>query len=201
MEVLLANMDKLKVLTRKIQGSIQRLETSGKNVQDAIQPIHGNSAKLQITTTSSSFENIHWSGSDLHAARYRSYKRRHRKNQKTTRYEASRRSYNTARVSAQRKPSVERLPDFYCSILRTGNLETYIASMDRTYQALGELNKSEMRANQQVVDEFNDLLRVGSQELSATFRDTLSAESRPLEPLHYITKRQFTTKINSFSIN
>ena len=62
--------------------------------------------------------------------------------------------------------------------------------MDRTYQALGELNNSDLRANQQVIEDFNDLLRVGSKELATEFRDTLKEESRPLEPLHYITKRQ-----------
>ena len=48
-EVLLANMDKLKGLTKKIQGSISRLDTSGKNVQAAIRPIYGNTSKLQVT--------------------------------------------------------------------------------------------------------------------------------------------------------
>ncbi len=51
-EVLLANMDKLKTLTRKIQGSLGRLETSGRNVQDAIRPIYGNTSRLQIMNTS-----------------------------------------------------------------------------------------------------------------------------------------------------
>jgi exocyst complex protein 7 len=53
-EVLLANMDKLKGLTRKIQGSLQRLETTGQGVQDAIKPIYGNTSRLQITNTSMS---------------------------------------------------------------------------------------------------------------------------------------------------
>lgn len=53
-EVLLANVDKLKLLTKKIQGSLQRLDTSGKNVQDAIRPIHGDNSKLQITSRSQS---------------------------------------------------------------------------------------------------------------------------------------------------
>ena len=53
-EVLLANMDKLKGLTKKIQGSLGKLESSGQNVQDAIRPIYGNTAKLQITNHSES---------------------------------------------------------------------------------------------------------------------------------------------------
>ncbi|PVH93857.1 exocyst complex protein-like protein exo70 [Periconia macrospinosa] len=47
-EVLFANMDKMKALTRKIQASKNRLETSGKAVQDAITPIYGNTQKLQV---------------------------------------------------------------------------------------------------------------------------------------------------------
>jgi exocyst complex protein 7 len=51
-EVLFANMEKLKALTKKIQGSLNRLETSGRNVQDAIGPIYGNTQKLQTTNSS-----------------------------------------------------------------------------------------------------------------------------------------------------
>lgn len=51
-EVLFANMEKMKGLTKKIQGSLNRLETSGKNVQEAIGPIYGNTQKLQVTNAS-----------------------------------------------------------------------------------------------------------------------------------------------------
>ncbi|KAL1985051.1 hypothetical protein VTN96DRAFT_8286 [Rasamsonia emersonii] len=48
-EVLYANLDKLKVLTKKIQGSLDRLETSGRVVKEAIGPIYSNTQSLQIT--------------------------------------------------------------------------------------------------------------------------------------------------------
>lgn len=51
-EVLFANMDKMRSLTRKIQGSLNRLETSGRTVQEAVGPIYGNTQKLQITNNS-----------------------------------------------------------------------------------------------------------------------------------------------------
>jgi exocyst complex protein 7 len=51
-EVLFANMEKLKNLTKKIQGSLNRLETSGKSVQDAIGPIYGNTQRLQTMNSS-----------------------------------------------------------------------------------------------------------------------------------------------------
>ncbi|PCG94540.1 Exo70 exocyst complex subunit [Penicillium occitanis (nom. inval.)] len=50
-EVLYANLDKLKILTKKIQGSLDRLETSGKVVKDAIGPIYSNTQTLQITNS------------------------------------------------------------------------------------------------------------------------------------------------------
>lgn len=51
-EVLFANMDKMKTLTRKIQASKNRLETSGSVVQNAITPIYGNTQKLQMMNSS-----------------------------------------------------------------------------------------------------------------------------------------------------
>jgi len=51
-EVLFANMDKLKGLTKKIQASLNRLESSGRSVQEAIGPIYGNTQKLQVTNSS-----------------------------------------------------------------------------------------------------------------------------------------------------
>lgn len=51
MEVLYANLDKLNGLTRKIQGSLVRLETSGQVVKEAIGPIYSNTQSLQITNT------------------------------------------------------------------------------------------------------------------------------------------------------
>jgi exocyst complex protein 7 len=51
-EVLHANLEKLKGLTKKIQGSLNRLETSGKSVEEAISPIYGNTRRLQVTNSS-----------------------------------------------------------------------------------------------------------------------------------------------------
>jgi exocyst complex protein 7 len=48
-EVLFANLQKLSSLTKKIQGSLNRLETSGKNVQTSIGPVYGNTRQLQQT--------------------------------------------------------------------------------------------------------------------------------------------------------
>lgn len=50
-EVLQANLEKLKSLSKKIQGSMSRLEVSGRTVQDAIGPVYGNTQRLQTMNT------------------------------------------------------------------------------------------------------------------------------------------------------
>ncbi|KAE8350096.1 Cullin repeat-like-containing domain protein [Aspergillus coremiiformis] len=50
-EVLYANLEKLKFLTKKIQGSLVRLETGGNVVKHAIGPIYSNTQSLQITNS------------------------------------------------------------------------------------------------------------------------------------------------------
>lgn len=51
-EVLFANMEKMQSLTRKIQGSLNRLDESGKMVQEAVGPIYGNTQRLQVMNSS-----------------------------------------------------------------------------------------------------------------------------------------------------
>lgn len=51
-EVLFANMGKMQSLTKKIQGSLNRLDASGQTVQEALGPIYGNTQRLQVTDKS-----------------------------------------------------------------------------------------------------------------------------------------------------
>ena len=46
-EVLNASVQKMKLLSKRINGSMTRLEASGKTVQDAIGPVYGNTQRLQ----------------------------------------------------------------------------------------------------------------------------------------------------------
>lgn len=50
-EVLHANLEKMKSLTKKIQGSMGRLDVSGREVQNAISPIYGHTQRLHIANT------------------------------------------------------------------------------------------------------------------------------------------------------
>lgn len=49
-EVLAANIEKLNALKKKIQGSLNRLEANGRNMEDAIRPVYGNTSGLQTMT-------------------------------------------------------------------------------------------------------------------------------------------------------
>jgi exocyst complex component 7 len=62
--------------------------------------------------------------------------------------------------------------------------------MDRTTQALSELNNSNLRSNQQAMSELKVLLKAGQSELEHVFREMLNENARAVEPLHYITKRE-----------
>jgi len=72
--------------------------------------------------------------------------------------------------------------------IQAAGLSEFIASMDRTQQALGDLQHSNLRSNQQAIQELNQLLQQGQSELETDFRNTLREDSDPVEPLHYITK-------------
>ncbi|KAK3111157.1 exocyst complex component exo70 [Teratosphaeriaceae sp. CCFEE 6253] len=50
-EVLLANLKKMKSVTKKIEGSMARLDQSGRMVQEAIGPVYGNTQRLQTQST------------------------------------------------------------------------------------------------------------------------------------------------------
>jgi exocyst complex protein 7 len=47
-EVLNSRLERTSQLTKKIQASLTRLETSGRSVQDAIGPIYANTQKIQV---------------------------------------------------------------------------------------------------------------------------------------------------------
>lgn len=51
-EVLNSRLEKTSQLTKKIQASLARLESTGKSVQDALGPIYSNTQKLQVINRS-----------------------------------------------------------------------------------------------------------------------------------------------------
>ena len=57
-------------------------------------------------------------------------------------------------------------------------------------RALGDLKRSNLKSNQKTVSELSLLLKMGNKELEDIFRSVLREDNRPIEPLHYITKRE-----------
>jgi len=149
-EVLSANLEKMKSLTKKIGGSLGRLEESGRTMQEAMGPVYGNTQKLQTMNTN--IDNI------------------------------------LAAIDRMKEPM--NLRDREDRIIRSRpdrvGLQEYMASVDRTSQALRRLKATNMRSNQQAINELAELLSTGVANLEAVFRDTLRQDSQPIEPLKQI---------------
>jgi exocyst complex component 7 len=175
-EVLFANMEKLKNLTKKIQGSLNRLEAGGKSVEDAIGPVYGNTQKLQTTNTSKLLS-------------FMSYVERVLIEYLAWWSDIDRIIDAIERI---RDPLDQR--DREERIIRSNpqkvGLSDYIASLDRTSQALGGLKQSNLRTNQQAISELKSLLKGGTVQLEDLFKDLLKEDARSIEPLQYITKRK-----------
>lgn len=73
--------------------------------------------------------------------------------------------------------------------LRNVDLQDYIASLGRTSQSLAELQRTNMRANQQAIANMSALLKRGLKELEDAFRDILMDSCRQtVVPLEYVMK-------------
>lgn len=156
-EVLFANMEKMKTLTKKIQGSVNRLDASGKAVQEAISPIYGNTQKLQIANTN--VDRIIDAIERLRAPR-----------------EESAKEERIIRAGPGR-----------------GDLDGYIASLDRTNLSLLDLKRTNLRSNEQAVAELSGLLKMGNKQLEDVFRSILQDSAREkVQALEFVAKRTST---------
>lgn len=75
-------------------------------------------------------------------------------------------------------------------------LAEYMASLKRVERALSQMTTTNLRANQQAIGDFNELLSEGSNRLQDLFRDALSDNDRPVEPLHFITKGELCVELH-----
>jgi exocyst complex protein 7 len=152
-EVLFANMEKMKIITKKIQGSVNRLDASGKAVQEAIGPIYGNTQKLQIANTN--IDRV---------------------------IEAIERLRAPREESAKEERIIRAGPG-------RGDLDGYIASLDRTNTTLLDLKRTNLRSNENAVAELNTLLKVGNKQLEDVFRGILEDCSKEkVQALEYVAK-------------
>jgi exocyst complex protein 7 len=165
-EVLFANMEKMKTLTKKIQGSVNRLDASGKAVQEAIGPIYGNTQKLQIANTN--VDRI---------------------------IEAIERLRAPREESAKEERIIRAGPG-------RGDLDGYIASLDRTNMSLADLKRANLRSNEQAVAELSGLLKLGNKQLEDVFRGILQDSAREkVQALEYVAKRASFVPYNSNNAN
>jgi len=77
-------------------------------------------------------------------------------------------------------------------IIRKGpekaGLAAFLGSVKRVNKALSELRQTNLRSNQQAVADLTRLLKSGNTQLENHFQKILQEDSRPIEPLHFITK-------------
>ena len=76
-----------------------------------------------------------------------------------------------------------------CSPEKAG-LAAFLSSVKRVNKALQELKQTNLRSNQQAVADLSRLLKSGNTQLEGHFQRLLQEDSRPIEPLHFITKEK-----------
>jgi exocyst complex protein 7 len=69
-------------------------------------------------------------------------------------------------------------------------LTAFLSSVKRVNKALQEMKQTNLRSNQQAVSDLSRLLKSGNTQLEGFFQRILQEDSRPIEPLHYITKEK-----------
>ena len=70
-----------------------------------------------------------------------------------------------------------------------------MASLKRVERALSQMTATNLRANQQTIGDFNELLSEGSNKLQDLFKAALLEDVQKVEPLHFITKGGFSTRV------
>ena len=70
-----------------------------------------------------------------------------------------------------------------------------MASLKRVERALSQMTATNLRANQQAIGDFNELLSEGSNRLQDLFKAALLEDVQKVEPLHFITKGAWSTLV------
>ncbi|KAI9054905.1 hypothetical protein LZ554_002049 [Drepanopeziza brunnea f. sp. 'monogermtubi'] len=69
-------------------------------------------------------------------------------------------------------------------------LALFLSSVKRVNKALSDLKQTNLRSNQQAVADLSKLLKFGNEQLEQLFQRLLQEDSKPIEPLHFITKEK-----------
>lgn len=170
MKVLYANLEKLKLLTKKIQGSMVRLETGGNVVKHAIGPIYSNTQSLQITNT-----NIDKVNEAIERLRQPLDAKRGEEGIIRAGYVTPWNPQGAPLIRLSNRP-------------QSTGLSQYLAALRRVEKALVDLNSTNLVSNQKATSDLTSLLSIGSTQLQDLLRGKLSQYVGPVEPLHYLTK-------------
>ncbi|KAF3904913.1 hypothetical protein ABW20_dc0108474 [Dactylellina cionopaga] len=84
---------------------------------------------------------------------------------------------------------------------QAAGLTEYLGSVKTLSEGLAALETTNLRASQKAVKEMTLLLKTGAIQLEDQFRKTLAQESKPCEPLHFITKKLAFPTFNPDKIN
>jgi len=67
-------------------------------------------------------------------------------------------------------------------------LSAFLTSVKNVNKALADMKRTNLRSNQQSLADLSRLLKSGNTQLESYFAKILQEESRPIEPLHFVTK-------------
>nr|POE94642.1 exocyst complex protein exo70 [Quercus suber] len=177
-EVLYANLEKMKSLTKKIQGSMARLDVSGRTVQDAIGPVYGNTQRLQTTNA-----NVDRVLAAIEKAKEPLDMR------------------NKEERIIRSGPDKVGLTDYIGSIDRTNQAlkDLKASNMRSNQQAISELSGMLSVGTQNLEDVFRDLLRQDSQPIEPLKQITTGTEFPRLSAAKSTELRTINTHISNFA--
>lgn len=143
-EVLNANLDKIKSLRKKIGGSLARLEDSGRTVQEAIGPVYGNTQRLQ--TMNANIDKI---------------------NEVIEQFKAPLDMRDREERILRSRPDRVGLQEYMSSIDRTSQAVKQLkaTNIKSNQQAISDLNGLLQVGTQNLEDVFRDILRQDSQPI------------------------------------
>lgn len=171
-DVLNSRLEKTTQLTKKIQASLGRLDTSGKSVQEVAGPLNNETKRLQVLGNSEPETVRRRNGLSLILS--------------TLDVDSVLAAIGKLRQPADSKEDEEQIilagPD-------KAGLPSYLSSIKRINKSYADMQASNLRANQHTMADMTRLIKSGNTQLESYFDKLLRGETpRSIEPLHYITK-------------
>lgn len=167
-EVMFANVEKMNSLAKRIQGSANRLESSGSVIQTAVAPLMGNTSKLHAMNRSELYLHEHQEVLTLIDI--------DRTLKVIDQYRAPLDEQGSEDQTIRQDPDVV-------------GLKRYIAALEKEEHNLGRLQASKLGANQAAIKERSALIKYGIRLLEDKFKQRLNAaDVGQIEPLGNVMK-------------